>query len=334
LSERTNILNGVPIPYGSTVAELTLLLSRGDSLGWAAFAALAQKGCPDSLQVLQVAAEDSDWHVRRCAIEALGQHALARLAEQTIIRSLSEAIPGLVRAACSAVACAKLAGAHRAIVGLLTDTNPMIREMAIRTLSEIWQPADFAAVWIMHISDPEIAVRQTAAWLLFKYAASDSWRPLFDQWAIDPRPRHRKWACDLASQFGDSTLADALRHLENDQDGHVRKAASRVLSSWESQVSGKEMCEVVKRITGLEFCVGGEPHSGWLPPGAAMPRPTVERVLVFDLEIQSDGSGYLFCYLSRDQSMQGDTWHETLLQAETAAFEQFGVQVSKWQDAA
>jgi hypothetical protein len=88
---------------------------------------------------------------------------------------------------------------------------------------------------------------------------------------------------------------------------------------------------VVKRITGLPVLVGGEKHSGWLPAGAAVPLPTPRRDVVMDLEIQFDGHGYLLCYASRDGSVSGDTWHQSLAEAERAAAETFGVQSAQWQ---
>ena len=91
------------------------------------------------------------------------------------------------------------------------------------------------------------------------------------------------------------------------------------------------MLPVVKRVVGLPFQDGGEEHTGWLPAGAAMPLPTPLRNVIIDLEIQFDGSGYLLCFSARDGSMSGDTWHESLSQAEQAALECFGIEPVQWQ---
>jgi hypothetical protein len=89
---------------------------------------------------------------------------------------------------------------------------------------------------------------------------------------------------------------------------------------------------VVKRVVGLPVRFGGEEHSGWLPPGAAWPRPTPIRDLLADVEIESDGTCFFLCYRSQDGSVSGDTWHQTIEDAERAAEECFGVQPSQWRD--
>ena len=87
----------------------------------------------------------------------------------------------------------------------------------------------------------------------------------------------------------------------------------------------------VKKVTGLPVRFGGEEHSGWLPAGAAVPLRTPVRDVLLDIEIQSDGSGCLLCHSSQDGTIQGDTWHATVADAEQAANEDFGVQPSQWQ---
>ncbi|MCA1816877.1 MAG: hypothetical protein LC746_10800 [Acidobacteria bacterium] len=92
------------------------------------------------------------------------------------------------------------------------------------------------------------------------------------------------------------------------------------------------MLTVVKRISGFKTHVGGTQHSGWLPAGAAKPLPTPVREVTFDLEIQFDGHGHLLCYASQGGELYGDTWHETLEDAELAAAEKFGIRPGQWQD--
>lgn len=76
---------------------------------------------------------------------------------------------------------------------------------------------------------------------------------------------------------------------------------------------------------------GGEEPSGWLPPGAARPLPTPIEKLVFDLEIVSDGGdGFLLCYQSRDGKVSGDTWHQSLSEAESAAQNWFAARPDQW----
>ena len=89
---------------------------------------------------------------------------------------------------------------------------------------------------------------------------------------------------------------------------------------------------VLKRISGHQVRIGGTQHSGWLPEGASRLLSTPVREVSFNLEIQFDGSGYLLCYVSQEGDLYGDTWHETLDDAEEAAAEDFGVQLDQWQD--
>jgi hypothetical protein len=93
---------------------------------------------------------------------------------------------------------------------------------------------------------------------------------------------------------------------------------------------GANQNRVVKRITGLPFRIGGEEHSGWLPPGAAKPLPTPVRDLLVDLEIEFDGAAYfLFCE-AQDGSFRWDTWHQSLADAELCAAETYGIQAGQW----
>ena len=91
------------------------------------------------------------------------------------------------------------------------------------------------------------------------------------------------------------------------------------------------MFEIVKRVTSLPVQFGGEQHTGWLPAGAAVPLPTPAIDVFLDIEIQSDGDGYLLCYSSQDGTVRGDTWHQSVVEAENAAAKDFGVRPSQWE---
>ena len=82
---------------------------------------------------------------------------------------------------------------------------------------------------------------------------------------------------------------------------------------------------VVKQILGHHVMFGGESHSGWLPQGATTPLPTPTQDVALDIEIRSEGGGYLLYWLSRDREVAGDLWYQTLADAEQAATENFGV---------
>ncbi|HEY2589061.1 MAG TPA: hypothetical protein VGI81_25180 [Tepidisphaeraceae bacterium] len=87
---------------------------------------------------------------------------------------------------------------------------------------------------------------------------------------------------------------------------------------------------VVSRIDNFRITIGGEPHSGWLPPGAAVPLPTPKRDVVLSFVIEFDGSGYLLIVESTDGSVRGDTWHESVADAKVQAESWYGVSPSAW----
>jgi len=87
---------------------------------------------------------------------------------------------------------------------------------------------------------------------------------------------------------------------------------------------------VVKQILGHHVILGGEAHSGWLPQNAAVPKATPTHDVALDITIESDGGGYLLCWVSPDHTLAGDLWYATLTDAEQAATESFGVAIDQW----
>lgn len=88
--------------------------------------------------------------------------------------------------------------------------------------------------------------------------------------------------------------------------------------------------ESVRFIKNRPITIGGKEHSGWLPAGAATPLATPVCHLLLNLEIQFDGDSYLLCYESTEGTVSGDTWHQTLSNAENAAQDMFGIASSEW----
>ena len=89
---------------------------------------------------------------------------------------------------------------------------------------------------------------------------------------------------------------------------------------------------VLKHVAGFVVRFGGEQHSGWLPLSAAVPLPTpIERV-VLDVEIHSEGTGFVLCWNARVGDRCGDLWFETLSAAETAATDEFDIASHDWKD--
>jgi hypothetical protein len=107
----------------------------------------------------------------------------------------------------------------------------------------------------------------------------------------------------------------------------IRAAAS-------TQTLGIFLMTIVKQVFGHHVTFGGERHSGWLPQGAAMPRPTPTNDVALNITIESDGAGYNLCWVSSDRTVVGDLWYQELADAERAATENFGVANDQWQTVA
>ena len=83
----------------------------------------------------------------------------------------------------------------------------------------------------------------------------------------------------------------------------------------------------------MKATIGGETHTGWLPPNAAQPRPSPVREVEYNIEIEAEGDGFTLTYEATDGSGWSDTWHPTLEEAMEVAEEDFGVHRSEWQTA-
>jgi hypothetical protein len=91
---------------------------------------------------------------------------------------------------------------------------------------------------------------------------------------------------------------------------------------------------VLRLASGVPHQCGGEEHSGWLPPGAAIPLPTPIRHLTLDITIETEGRGYLLVFAAReDPDFENDYWFESLDDAEASALKWFGIGNSQWRDA-
>ena len=88
---------------------------------------------------------------------------------------------------------------------------------------------------------------------------------------------------------------------------------------------------VVKQVLAHHVTFGGESHSGWLPEGAAVPKPMPISDVALDITIEFDDDGYLLCWRSSDGAIAGDLWYQTLDDAEHGATENFGVNTDEWQ---
>ena len=92
----------------------------------------------------------------------------------------------------------------------------------------------------------------------------------------------------------------------------------------------RRRASVISRIDRFQATVGGEPHSGWLPSNAAKPLPMPKKDVVLSFTIEFDGVGYLLIVDSADGSVGGDTWHQSVEDAQATAETWYGVPTSTW----
>jgi len=230
MTRRPPSVNTTPVAYAASIPELVDLLARPGPEAWAACTALAHNPDAEALQVLTNLATHRDWRFRRSALGALAAHPLARTAAPLVVAALSDPSEFVVRTACETASALLLAEAHATIVGLAASSDPRTREASIRALSRLWQPSDFPTVFHAFHKDAVVPVRRAAAWTLVANASPSNWRALFDAWVHGELPRYRVWACEIAGRFGDASVRPQLSALAHDQNGHVRKAATRVLA--------------------------------------------------------------------------------------------------------
>ena len=89
--------------------------------------------------------------------------------------------------------------------------------------------------------------------------------------------------------------------------------------------------DVVKRIVALPMRVGGERRKGLLSFSDIELPPAPVRDVVVDIEIRRENAGYLVIYSARGGAPNGESWYETLAEAEQAVSESFGVDPSRWE---
>ena len=87
----------------------------------------------------------------------------------------------------------------------------------------------------------------------------------------------------------------------------------------------------VKRLVGLRVRFGGEEHSGWLPAGAARPKPTTADEVTLTLEISTSDSGFILEWWNEENRHVGDTWHESEREAMRQAELLFGATPAQWE---
>lgn len=192
---------------------------------------LATRGDADALKALVDVTVVADPFLRRTAIEALGRHPLGREQQAAVLGALQDPSAYVVCTACDVVAQWQAKEARTSVLALLLDPAASTRLAALRAVKAVWDHADFPLVFDLYSGAPEIDVRRSAAWVLREQVGVAHWRALFDAFRADDLPRHRRWACELAAEFGEPDILTTLSGLLADADGHVRKAATRAIGA-------------------------------------------------------------------------------------------------------
>jgi HEAT repeat protein len=114
---------------------------------------------------------------------------------------------------------------------LARDADSLTRRASLEALRTLGSDEDLGMLLTLFGSDPNRDVRNAAAWAMAALASQRNWRDALAALAVDPIPRHRLFACDLIERFGNDSDRETLQSLLDDPDGHVRKAAGRLLNS-------------------------------------------------------------------------------------------------------
>lgn len=218
---------GVPIPYALPLDELRRHLEIAGPTAWAACLALAERPEPEALELLVELTSRPEWQYRNLAIQGLGAHPLGAQAEGAVRKGLSDAVSQVARTSCDSAARLKLEAARPAIVALLDSPDEQLRFHALRAVKALWTGEEFGRVWDVLKKDKAEFVRQEAAVVLRETATKKTWRTLFNRWKREAVPRHRAWACEMLSAFGDDDDLPELQRLSRDSSKHVREAAER-----------------------------------------------------------------------------------------------------------
>lgn len=228
-ASRPQEVSGVEVPYALSLKELQALITSDVTRRWAAMVALAHSENPGAVQALRDLASAPDAHVRRFALELLGRKDGDAMLTELVLKGLGDPDEHVVRTALHAAGNHSIVEARPAVLHSLVHGTPSTRQVALTALETIAQAEDFDTLVSTFKSDPSIEVRRASGWTLFKRRTSNLAPRLFALWHADPLPRHRGWACRLATEFPSAEFGERLLALSLDLDGHVRKAAKLAL---------------------------------------------------------------------------------------------------------
>lgn len=222
-------LNGANIPYDSDVDLLRSQLVPPGPQAWASCWALGHHPSHEAFEVLVELTSSTNWSYRRAAAEAISFHKLGRTASELLRTLLDDISPYVIRTACESISKLELHELHDSLLPLLTSHYPYTRQTALSALATLWTPSDFEHVFSIYNNDPSSEVKKQAAQAMRSNANEENWEKLFHVWKQSSLPRHRVWACELATQFAKPGFESELRQLSEDRDGHVRKAARHAI---------------------------------------------------------------------------------------------------------
>lgn len=232
---RPTRLNGITIPYNTPVPDLVRAASKPGPEAWAAVVALGHDESGEAYDVLLRLAASPDWCYRRAALEAIAVHVRSHDAHTLFCAALKDESPYVVRTACEITGSHRITQAHSRVCGLLSSSDQRTREVAVGAITKLWTDDDFDRLLKLFRDDASLVVQRKAAWALRENVCRRTWRELVEWWKKDALPRHRTWACEIAGDFGDTSVKEDLEVLAKDRDGHVRKAANRALEKVETR---------------------------------------------------------------------------------------------------
>ncbi len=214
----------------SAVEPLIQCAATGsDSLQYISAQLLGQIGDPRALPVLKSLAEDSNEHVRRAALVALGSVADPEIVDYLAVTLSQATLPDLRAAAAEGIGESGDTLAIPALVHALEDTVSSVRKQAVVALHRLWTPQVASALARVLLEDAEEIVRFVAAQSLGKrraVSARDALRAALRDSSVWVRAE----AARSLGMLGDATaIEDLTLLLAHREDGPDQDAAREAL---------------------------------------------------------------------------------------------------------
>lgn len=230
MREYPKIINGIEVPYEKDLIELESMLALGMPHFTVACIALAYKGDISSLDLLGNLLSNQDWCKRRVAVEAIGYHDLGYLLSNKLISLLDDKSEYVIMTTIDTIRIHRINEAHESILNLIQSKNEEIKRVAIACLKLISKDDDFNLITQIFLKDKSKFVKDEAAYFIRERATEYNFELSVNLLKQSHLARHRVLACELISIFGDEKHLNILNELKNDKDGHVRKAANKIIN--------------------------------------------------------------------------------------------------------